>query len=132
MIGSEATVLAHHVNFIAKRLIGSQDLCTEALELELQQNILWPPHLNASHATTRKATHAGETTLEPHHVPPLPTLPSAYPRDSCLLWAWMARRARNDTLRLAASWHASPGVNALQAQALLVVSGTVWSSVFNV
>jgi hypothetical protein len=36
-------------------------------------------------STPRKPIHAGETTLEPHHVPPLPTMPSRHSRDSCLL-----------------------------------------------
>jgi hypothetical protein len=34
---------------IAKRLIGPPDLCTEALELKLQQNLPLAPQLYASH-----------------------------------------------------------------------------------
>jgi len=35
-------------------------------------------------STLRKLSHAGETTPEPHHIPPLPTMPSELPRDSYL------------------------------------------------
>lgn len=35
MVGSKTTALAAHVDSIAKHLIGTLDLCTEALELKL-------------------------------------------------------------------------------------------------
>jgi hypothetical protein len=84
VFGFILTVLAIYVDSIAKRLIGQLNLCTEVFELELQQNFPSTPHLNACFSTLRKLSHAGETTPEPHHNPPLPTMPSTPPRDSYL------------------------------------------------
>lgn len=72
-------------------------------------------------STLRKLTHAGETTLEPHHNPPLPTVPSVPPMTDTHYWAYIARRATILHAALQPRERASSVASALLEQALLSV-----------